>query len=881
MPAFAQRSGAADELLERAEDLSALVDAWESVARSGHGRVVLVSGEAGIGKTSLVRQFCGREARSARILWGSCESLFTPRPLGGLLGIAQSQNGELESALERGAMPYEVAAVLAAELETSGPAVLVLEDVHWADEATLDVLRMLARRVEALQTLVVASFRDDELSREHRLRIVLGELATSRLVSRIRLARLSHEAVAQLAEPCGVDATELYEKTAGNPFFVVEALAAGADRIPETIRDAVLARIARLSPPARALLDAIAIVPQRTEHWLMQALAGAAAENLDECLSSGMLSADAEGVAFRHELVRFAVEESLPPHRAVGLHRAAVAALADPPAGTVDLARLAHHAEAGVDVDAVLRFAPAAAAWAASVGAHSAAAAQYARALRFAAALAPGERAQLYERRAFECWLTAEDEEAEVAVRQAIALYRELGDRLREGSALQLLAFVYSNLGRTPDYARAAQQAVSVLEQLPPGPELGMAYSTVAVGAFLSEDREQTLACAGRALELAERFDNKPLYAMALSSIGGADAMRGSAAGRRMVERCFAYATEHALEEQIGGAYVGLCMAAQRERSLDAMERAVYPGLDYCEQHDLALWGRILLAMRGWIELTRGDWDQAGETSALVLNHRCTPSSLVAHMVLGVLNARRGDADPWEDLAWADSVARGTGQLWWMSQVSPAVAEAHWLQGEPEKIAAATEEAFRLAVAMGSPWPIGELAIWRRRGGIDEAVTADVAEPFAHQLAGNFEGAAAAWRKAGCRYEAALALADCDDEDALRRALAELQLLGARPAAAIVSRRLRELGARGVPRGPRRATRENPVGLTTREVEVLTVLAEGLRNAEIAARLMISEHTVDHHVGSILRKLGARTRTEASAEAIHLGLIEPNIRATL
>jgi hypothetical protein len=316
MPAFAQTSGVAVELLERAEDLSALVEAWESVERSGHGRVVLVSGEAGIGKTSLVRQFCGREARSARIFWGACESLFTPRPLGGLLGIAQSQDGDLESALERGAMPYEVATLLAAELAASGPTVLVLEDMHWADEATLDVLRMLARRVEGLQTLVVASFRDDELDREHRLRIVLGELATSRLVSRLRLARLSREAVAQLAEPCGVDATELYEKTTGNPFFVVEALAAGADRIPDTIRDAVLARIARLSPSARALLDAIAIVPQRTEHWLMEALAGSAAENLDECLSSGMLSADADGVAFRHELVRW---PSRSPCRRTGL----------------------------------------------------------------------------------------------------------------------------------------------------------------------------------------------------------------------------------------------------------------------------------------------------------------------------------------------------------------------------------------------------------------------------------------------------------------------------------------------------------------------------------------------------------------------------------
>jgi DNA-binding CsgD family transcriptional regulator len=347
------------------------------------------------------------------------------------------------------------------------------------------------------------------------------------------------------------------------------------------------------------------------------------------------------------------------------------------------------------------------------------------------------------------------------------------------------------------------------------------------------------------------------------------------------VERCFAYATEHALEEQIGGAYLGLCMAAQRERSLDAMERAVYPGLEYCEQHDLGLWGRMLLAMRGWIELTRGDWDYAGETSSLVLKHHCTPSSMVAHMVLGVLKARRGDADPWEDLGWADSVARKTGQLWWMSQVSVAVAEAHWLAGDPAKIAAATEEAFRLAVKMGSPWPIGELAIWRRRGGIDEAVTAKVAEPFACQLAGDFEGAAAAWRNAGCRYEAALALGDSDEEDALRGGLAELQQFGARPAAAVVSRRLRERGARGVPRGPRRVTRQNPVGLTTREVEVLVVLAEGLRNSEIAARLMISEHTVDHHVGSILHKLNAKTRTEASAEAINLGLIEPKIRETL
>ena len=130
------------------------------------------------------------------------------------------------------------------------------------------------------------------------------------------------------------------------------------------------------------------------------------------------------------------------------------------------------------------------------------------------------------------------------------------------------------------------------------------------------------------------------------------------------------------------------------------------------------------------------------------------------------------------------------------------------------------------------------------------------------------------WRAIGCPYEAALALADADEEDALRRALDELQQLEARPAAARVIRRLRELGARGLPRGPHPATRRNAGGLTPREQQVLELVAEGLRNTEIAERLVLSTRTVDHHVQAIIRKLGVRTRVEASAAAIRLGLAE-------
>ena len=320
------------DLLERDSALDVLAGAVAE-ASVGRGRLVVVVGEAGVGKTTLIRRFCDEQPQSVEVFSGGCDPLFTPRPLGPLLAVADGLGGALVEAVAREAPPHDVVTALMHDLRQQTPNVLVLEDVHWADEATLDVIRLLARRLEPLPTLVIASLREDELHPRHPLRVVLGELATSRVVERLRLEPLSAEAVAQLARPSGVDADELYGKTGGNAFYVAEVLRAGTVTIPDTVRDAVLARVARLDDRARALLDVVATVSPSADMWLVEAMAGDLTEKMEDCLSSGMLITDDTGVAFRHELGRLAVYESIPPNRRLELHRRALASLADPPRG--------------------------------------------------------------------------------------------------------------------------------------------------------------------------------------------------------------------------------------------------------------------------------------------------------------------------------------------------------------------------------------------------------------------------------------------------------------------------------------------------------------------------------------------------------------------
>ena len=863
------------KLLER-DELLAKLQAQLRLAAVGPGHLVLLEGEAGIGKTALLK--CFADAQQGTTLWGACDALQTPRPLSPLYDIAAQAPGELQAALAADAQrPRVFSAFL--DLLARQPALVVFEDLHWADEATLDLLRYVGRRIGRTRSLLVASCRDDELGSAHPLRLVLGDLATTGM-QRLTLAPLSIDAVRELVGDRGhVDVQALHSGTGGNPFFVTEVLAAGGTGIPTTVRDAVLTRAARLRPSARAILDAAAVAGPRIEPWLLQDLAAAESGSVEACLATGVLCAEDGVFAFRHELARQAVLQALTPTRLLSLHRLVLQALQSPSAPTADIARLAHYAEGAGLEEAVLQFAPAAAHEAAAKGAHRQAAQQFARALRFVAST-PAQRGPLLDDYAAECHLSGLLNDAIGARQTAAKLWRESGNTERQAISLSRLAHSLVIAGRNAAGEATMREAMALVE---PYAETAAAVETRRWAAYLrmlDRDVEDAIREGSIAMAVAERLADQESVVHCLNTIGSSMIVAGRLEeGRQHLERSRELAERLQSDFWVSNALGNLGTACGEAYCFDLAEDYLRRGIEFCTERDIDYSRLYQLSWQALVRLYRGRWTEASAVAHAVLADRRSPAiaCMTALIALGRVRARRGDPAVWEALNEARELAGNTGTLQRLAPMQAARAEAAWLEGRAADAASEAALGVELAVRKRHAWFTSELLFWCWQG--SGLMPVELPEfcaqhPFALEAAGRWQDAVVAWRALGCPFETARALAG-GDLAAQREALAIFESLGAHPMIERVRHKLRAAGVRGLPRGARESTRSNAAGLTRKELAVLALLAQGLRSREIGQRLSRSARTVDHHLASIFAKLDVATRVEAVSAAHRLGVLPP------
>jgi DNA-binding CsgD family transcriptional regulator/tetratricopeptide (TPR) repeat protein len=854
-------------LLERDRQLRACAE-YLVEAAAGHGRLVYVAGEAGIGKSTFSARVAADADGTATVAVGVCDGSATPAPLGPLVELLPSLPGDV---WPPDATRQEVFARLLDTLRAppdGKPVLLVVEDAHWADEATLDLLRYLARRIHGCRALVLVTYRPEDSAAVRGLRILLGDTASANGTRRVDLPPLTADAVARLVAEharehptaAPTDPGKLFGVTGGNAFFVTEALSAGTSRVPATVRDAVLARVARLDEEAQRALEVVALAGARAETGLLVDLLAHGLTALDEPLARGLLRQVDGDVMFRHELARLTVAHDVPVGRGVHLHRRLLAALT---ARGADPARLAHHADVAGDVDAVLTFAPLAAARAAELGSHQEAVRQYRRALRHADRLADDRRAELLWSLGYEYYLTLRIDEAIAATRAALDIWDAAGERVRVGDAWRCLSRLSWFAGRRVD---AEQQAATAVDLLEGGEtvELALAYSNRTQLRMLSSDLAGTQDWGRRTLALVERLPDsarrEEVRVHALNNLGSMEITAGDLeAGRALLVESLTDARSADLHEHAARAYCNLASIAVVQRRHDEAVHYLDEGLEYCVDRDLDPWSLYLEGCRARLLLDRGDPAAALRLAESVLDrgNLSATDMIEPVLVLAHVHSRSGDPRGVELLARARQLASEMAELQRVGPAAAARCEAAWIRGDDHDAVAAAREAWGTAEAADCPWNRGAVATWLPP---DQAVPLEtLAPPYAAERAGRWAEAAELWAAVDSPFDQALALARSGTQEGLADAARRFDRLGADAAAARTRALLRDHGW-AAPRTSRSA--RHPTGLTVREVEVLGLVNEGLSDARIAERLFISRRTAEHHVASILAKLGAGSRHE-------------------
>lgn len=863
------------ELIERTGFLSVLQSKFDAI--DGEGHCVLVSGEAGIGKTSLVRAFCRRQKDECNIFQGTCDALFTPRPLAPLYDIVWQLGddiwGNSENLADRAGL---FARVLQALAHRRGKFMIVFEDIHWADEATLDFIKFLARRITHTHCLFVITYRDDELNAHHQLRNVFGQIPPDTF-TRMQLTPLSREAVDKMAEEKGYSGENVYTISGGNPFYVNEILASYSLGVPENIKDAILSVYHRMDGKAKEVWQLLSVLPTGLEIKYLEKAEPAYPAAIERCLEAKILLLDNGLLRFKHELYRRTIETSLSPLLRVALNRRILHVFLESFGPNQETERIVHHAKNANEYDVVMQYAPIAARQAARLGAHTEAAKLYHTAIEYYQGSDKDKLLEFYEPYAYECYLTGRVKEAIMYQGKSLRIWKERNEIEKMGNCLRFMSRLWWFDGNGEQAEKYGLQAIETLKDQPSSTAKAMAFSNMSQLKMLSNRSADCITWGEKAIAIAKEVGDEEVLSHALNNVG-VIRMRLNGAqseGTGTLQESLDIALRNHYHEHAARAYTNLGSNALDMKDFKLALKMLDAGIQYCEERDLSSWTSYMLAAKSRALLETGQWSEAERIACTLMKNEGLTSiiKIITLCVLATVRMRRGEGEVLPLLMEAREKAFDTMELQRIIPVLLASLEYEWLTGKSFIEQDTIDMTVNLLRQMDVVPVSSSFAWWLQKVRGQTVQLQQVYEAYDYHDIATARKAATLWKNIGCPYEHLLALFEGDETDKAN-ALAGMKKLGANTTYDRLKRDMRNAGIKSIPRGIRKSTQANPALLTDRELGVLQLLEQGMQNKEIAARLYISAKTVDHHISAILYKLDVSSRAKAVQEARQLGILK-------
>jgi tetratricopeptide (TPR) repeat protein len=771
------------ELMEREVFLDILQSRFETVL-DGEGHCVFVSGEAGIGKTSLIKAFSKELTNRCKIFQDTCDALFTPRPLAPLYDILLQLEDDLpannQEIADRTAFFTRIFQALKNQKELS---VVIFEDIHWADDATLDFIKFFARRISQLRCLFILTYRDNEIHSGAHLRNILSQLNRDSFI-RLQLPPLSKQVVDKMAGERGWKGEDVYSISGGNPFYVNEILASYSVGIPENIRDSVLSVYNRQDAKTKHVWEILSVMPTGFSARYLDKMDPFYADVIEEGLAAKMLVNNKGVISFKHELFRRAVEASLSPLVRVELNKKILELFLESFEENQQIEQIVHHAKNANEYDFVAYYAPIAARKAASVGSHTEAATLFLSAIEYYQDSDDDTLIEFYESYAYECYLTNQIREAIIYAGRSLNLLEKKDNKEKIGNCMRFLSRLWWFNGNRKKAESFAVRAIDFLDKQAASKEKAMAYSNMSQLKMLSDEPADCIYWGEKAIEMAKELADEEILSHALNNVGDVQAriQPSKEKGIELLQQSLNIALKNSYHEHVARAYTNLGHNGLLMKEHELAGRMLEEGIQYCEERDLDSWTTYMWGDMAKLKLETGNWKEAYEIADRLINNEDLASivRIGALIVLATIKMRRGhDLD--EALAFLTEAKEMAFETMELQRIIPALVallEYEWLTGKRIVDQRSLDEAIAMVGKMGNMYENGEFAFWLVKARKQHI---ELRESFIGYQVDDRSLAIRAsdiWEKAGYPYGQALTLFEAGDEEK-RKAISIVHALGA------------------------------------------------------------------------------------------------------